>query len=74
MTLGLMLVGGVYLAIWRQVAPPTVVEAVLWAGGWLVFLFLQAVVWHWLLRSGRLLYQDGAFDDIRNRPDAPWGV
>ncbi len=34
---------------------------------------LTVALWHWLLRSALLLYADAGFEDLRLRPDEPWG-
>jgi len=37
-------------------------------------LAVQAFVWIWLLRSGRLLYASARFSDLRARPDEPFYI
>lgn len=41
---------------------------------WAVYLVVQAWVWHWLLRVGRIFYAQERFDIIRRRSDDPFGL
>ncbi len=40
----------------------------------LVLLLVQSAVWHWRLRTLSLIWSMRHFDDLREKPDAPWGV
>lgn len=41
---------------------------------WLVYLLVQAYVWHWLLHAGRRLYAEKRFAAVREGSDQPFGV
>jgi hypothetical protein len=62
--------GAAVLVAWRQT--PGVATA--WFAVWLLLLLAQALVWHWRLRTMSLIWSRPSFDDLRERPDAPWGV
>jgi hypothetical protein len=65
-----VLVGAAVLVSWRQ-APGV---ATGWFALWLVLLLVQSAVWHWRLRTLSLIWSMRQFDDLREKPDAPWGV
>lgn len=65
-----VLLGAAVLVAWRQ-APGV---ATGWFAGWLVLLLVQAAVWHWRLRMLSLIWSLPTLDDLREKPDAPWGV
>ena len=67
---GSVLLGAAVLVAWRQ-APGV---ATGWFAGWLVLLLVQAAVWHWRLRMLSLIWSRPTLDDLREKPDAPWGV
>jgi hypothetical protein len=69
-----MLISGVVLVAWRQAEPRSGGAILLWALAWLATMALQAFVWVWLLRSGRLLYATDRYADLRGRPDDSWSV
>jgi hypothetical protein len=62
------------LVAWRQAEPKTGAGAAGWAILWLITLLLQAFVWLWLLRAGRLLYASEGLADLRSKPDDPFGL
>lgn len=66
--MGSVLAGAGVLVAWRQSAAPTGA----WLTAWLAVLLLQAVLWHWRLRSCRLLWAAPDAADLRSRPDEPW--
>lgn len=74
LTLVSILLSGAVLFAWRQAEPRSVGAVLLWAMGWLSTLAVQAFVWVWLLRSGRLLYASARFSDLRARPDEPFYI
>jgi hypothetical protein len=74
LTLVSILASGAVLFAWRQAEPRSAGAVLLWATAWLSTLAVQAVVWVWLLRSGRLLYASPRFADLRARPDEPFYV
>ena len=63
-------VGAAVLFAWRQ-APGA---AGGWFAIWLGVLVAQAVVWHWRLRTLSLIWALPTLDDLRARPDRPWGL
>ncbi len=65
-----VLAGAAVLFAWRQ--SPGVATG--WFLLWLLLLLVQAFVWHWRLRTLHLIWACSSFDDLRARPDAPWGV
>ena len=65
-----VVLGAAVLFAWRQ-APGV---ATVWFVAWLLLLVVQAAVWHWRLRMLSLIWSCSAFDDLRDKPDAPWGV
>lgn len=75
--LSLFVSGGVLFG-WFRAEPGTVGGALGWFVLWLITLGLQALVWLWLVRSGRLLYAQPGLTDIRAWRDEPlfvgwWG-
>lgn len=74
LTLVSILISGAVLFSWRQAEPRAVGPILLWATAWVATLAVQAFVWVWLLRSARLLYASPRFDDLRARPDEPFGL
>lgn len=73
-TLLATLVSGAVLVAWRQAEPRTGGGVLGWALLWLVTLLVQASVWLWLLRAGRLLYASDGLADLRGKPDEPFRV
>ncbi len=69
-----LILSGALLISWRQYPPGSITGAIAWQVAWLFGLLLQAIVWHWLIRSALLLYDDESMADLRAEPDAPWGV
>lgn len=74
LTLVSMILSGAVLFAWRQAEPRTGGAIFGWALAWLLTLAVQAFVWVWLLRSGRLLYASPRFSDLHARPDEPFYV
>jgi hypothetical protein len=68
--LSLLISGGVLFG-WFQAEPSTVGGALGWFTLWLITLGIQALVWLWLVHSGRLLYARPGLADIRARRDEP---
>jgi len=68
-TVGSFLASAAVLIIWRQLPPPTVGHVIFIALVWLLTLVAQAWLWHWLLRSARLLYATKRFADLHTLPD-----
>jgi hypothetical protein len=65
-----LLLGAAVLFAWRQ-APGV---ATGWFALWLALLLVQSAVWHWRLRTLSLIWSLPALNDLRDKPDAPWGV
>jgi hypothetical protein len=65
-----VLLGATVLFAWRQT--PGVATG--WFAGWIVLLLVQSAVWHWRMRTLSLIWSTSVFDDLRDKPDAPWGV
>jgi hypothetical protein len=63
-----LLAGSWVLYLWRQSSAGTIG----WALSWLTVLAGVTLLWHWRLRSGRLLWSEAGLDDLRAVPDAPW--
>lgn len=74
LTLAANLVSGAVLVAWRQAEPVRGAGVLLWIGVWLAAMLLQSLVWLWLLRAGWLLYASAGLADLRDTPDAPWGL
>lgn len=74
LTLGSTLVSGAVLAAWRQAEPGSVGGAVGWMFLWLLTVLVQAFIWLWLLRAGRLLYVSERLADLREKPDEPFRI
>ena len=74
LTLVSILFSGAVLFAWRQAEPRSTGAVLLWATAWLATLAVQAFVWVWLLRSGRLLYASARFADLHARADEPFYV
>lgn len=62
--------GAWVLALWRQSSSPWPVWALLWA----LVLLAQACIWHWQVRSARLLVENGNLAVLRECADSPWGI
>jgi hypothetical protein len=58
------------LFAWRQ-APGV---ATGWFVAWILLLLIQAGVWHFRLRAMSLTWSLTGFDDLRGKPDTPWGL
>lgn len=71
-TLATTLLSGALLVAWRQAEPGTGGGALGWFVGWLLTLLLQAFVWLWLVRAGRLLYATAGLADLQRQPDDPF--
>lgn len=71
-TLATVTLSGALLVAWRQAEPGTGGGALGWFLGWLLTLLVQAAVWLWLVRAGRLLYADASLADLRSQPDDPF--
>jgi hypothetical protein len=71
LTLLSLLVSSSVLFGWFQAEPSTTGGALGWFALWLITLGAQALVWLWLVRSGRLLYARPGLEDIRARLDEP---
>ncbi len=41
---------------------------------WFVLLLAQVAVWHWRLRTLSLIWSLPSLNNLRDKPDAPWGV
>lgn len=65
---------GAALFAWRRAEPKTVSGAIGWFLFWLFVMLVQAFVWLWLVRAGRLLYASEGLADLRSRPDAPFAL
>jgi hypothetical protein len=65
-----VLLGAAMLFAWRQT--PGVATG--WLAAWLVLLLVQAGVWHFRLRTLNLIWSLATQDDLRDQPDAPWGL
>ena len=65
-----LFLGAVVLVAWRQ----TPGLALGWLACWLGLLVLQSVVWHWRVRTLSLIWSEPSLDDMRTKPDAPWGL
>lgn len=74
LTLASTLISGAVLVAWRQAEPSTGGAVAVWAVVWALTLGVQAFVWLWLLRSGRLLYESGDLTGLRGRPDEGLGI
>lgn len=68
------LLSAAVLLAWRQAEPVRGGALALLLGGWAAAMFLQALIWVWLVRAGWLLYASRGLADLREVPDAPWGV
>jgi len=65
-----VLLGAAVLFTWRQ-APGL---ATGWFVAWLMLLVVQSAVWHWRMRTLSLIWSLSSFNDLRDKPDVPWGV
>ncbi len=63
------------LALWAWRRSPPGGPAGAWARAALVgaATLAAAFLWHWTVRTGRLVYADTRLDDLRAQPDAPFG-
>ncbi len=68
LALGGLLAGTGVLFAWRQSSA----GALGWTLLWLAVLAGLSFLWHWRLRSGRLLWSNPDLVDLRAVPDAPW--
>jgi hypothetical protein len=74
LTLGSTLASGAVLVAWRQAEPGSVGGAIRWMLLWLLTVLVQAFIWLWLLRAGRLLYVSERLADLRGKPDEPFRI
>ena len=64
-----LVMGVAVLVCWRQAAA----GQLWWALGSLAALLVQAYVWVALMSSGRRVYGDPRWDELRQTPDEAWG-